>query len=95
MAVTYFKRLALYTLVILIVSVVYFIYAYTLYPPTPERETFLSEIREGFGELGLWGLLFIYGRTVLKLLMGRGALAKHLLPRLLTTRRCINFPTLT
>ncbi len=80
MKVTYFKKLVLYTLVILLISVIYFVYAYTTYPPTPENETFLSEVGEGFGEVGLWGLLFIYGRTVLKLLMGRGALAKRLLP---------------
>ena len=77
---TYFKRLVLYTLIILIVSVVYFVYAYTTYPPTPENETFLSEVGEGFGVVGLWGLLFIYGRTVLKLLMGKGSLAKRLVP---------------
>ncbi|MEN8148138.1 MAG: hypothetical protein ABFR02_11050 [Campylobacterota bacterium] len=80
MANTYFKKLILYTLVILSVSIVYFAYAYTMYPPTEENETFLSEIGEGFGVVGLWGLLFIYGRTVLKLLMGRGSIAKRLLP---------------
>ena len=58
----------------------YFIYAYTMYPATPENETFLSEIAEGFGTLGLWGLLFIYGRTVLKLLIGKCTLVKRLLP---------------
>ncbi len=29
-----------------------------------ERETFLSEIGEGLGGVGLWLLLFMYGRTV-------------------------------
>ncbi len=80
MALTYFKKVIIYTLAVLFVSVVYFVYAYTTYPPTPENETFLSEIGEGFGEVGLWALLFIYARTVLKLLMGRGTLAKRLLP---------------
>jgi len=80
MVSTYFKKFAPYTLVVLFVSIVYFIYAYTMYPVTPENETFLSEIGEGFGTLGLWGLLFIYGRTVLKLLTGKGTLAKRLLP---------------
>jgi hypothetical protein len=56
------------------------VYAYTVYPPTPERETFLSEIGEGFGEIGLWALLFIYARTLLKLALGKGAFAKRLLP---------------
>ena len=80
MAVTYFKKIVLYTLAVLFISVIYFVYAYTMYPPTPENETFLSEIGEGFGVVGLWGLVFIYGRTALKLLMGRGALAKRLIP---------------
>ena len=80
MSLTYFRKLALYTLVILLISLVYFIYAFTMYPDTPERETFLSEIGEGFGVLGAWGLTFIYGRTVLKLLMGKGPLAKRLIP---------------
>ncbi|MFT6907487.1 MAG: hypothetical protein ACJAS1_004170 [Oleiphilaceae bacterium] len=51
-----------------------------MYPPIPERETFLSELGEGFGEIGLWALLFIYARTLLKLTMGKGRLANRLLP---------------
>jgi len=70
----------IYTVIVLIISVVYFVYAYTVYPPVPERETFLTEIGEGFGEVGLWALLFIYARTLLKLLMGKGKLANRLLP---------------
>ena len=74
------KNVLVYTAIVLFVSIVYFVYAYTMYPPTPERETFLSEIGEGFGEVGLWALLFIYARTLLKLVVGKGALAKRLLP---------------
>lgn len=74
------KDVLVYTAIVLFVSIVYFVYAYTTYPPTPERETFLSEIGEGFGEVGLWALLFIYARTVLKLVMGKGELTKRLLP---------------
>jgi hypothetical protein len=74
------KGILIYAAIVLIVSIVYFVYAYTTYPPTPERETFLSEIGEEFGEAGLWALLFIYARTLLKLVMGKGALAKRLLP---------------
>jgi len=74
------KAILIYTAIILFASIVYFVYAYTTYPPTPERETFLSEIGEGFGEAGLWALSFIYARTLLKLVMGKGALAKRLLP---------------
>ena len=75
-----FKGILVYTAIVLFISVVYFIYAYTVYPPMPERETFLSEIGEGFGEIGLWALCFIYARTLLKIAMGKGAIAKRVLP---------------
>ena len=74
------KGILIYTAIILFASIVYFVYAYTMYPPVPENETFLSEVGEGFGEVGLWALLFIYARTILKLVMGKGALAKRILP---------------
>ncbi|TCK17448.1 hypothetical protein DFR30_0678 [Thiogranum longum] len=75
-----FKDILIYTAIVLFASIVYFVYVYTVYPPIPERETFLSEMGESFGEAGLWALLFIYARTLLKLVMGKGALAKRLLP---------------
>jgi hypothetical protein len=74
------KGILIYTAAIFFVSMVYFIYAYNVYPPIDEQETALSEIGEGFGEAGLWALLFIYGRTVLKLFMGKGDLARRILP---------------
>ena len=74
------RGILIYTATVLGAAVAYFIYAYTVFPPVPERETYLSEIGEGFGEVGLWALLFIYARTLLKLLLGRGALARRLLP---------------
>ena len=79
-AIIRIKGILIYTGIVLIVSAGYFIYAYTTYPPTPERETFLSEIGEGFGEVGLWLLLFIYARTLLKLVIGKGRLAQRILP---------------
>ncbi|MFA9421844.1 MAG: hypothetical protein ACERLB_16995 [Gammaproteobacteria bacterium] len=74
------QGILIYTGVVLIVSIGYFAYAYFAYPPTPENETFLSEIGEGLGEIGLWALLFIYARTLLKLSLGKGAIAKRILP---------------
>ena len=74
------KGLLLYTTIVSVVSVAYFVYAYAVYPTLPERETFLSEIGEGVGEIGLWALLFIYARTLLKLILGKGPLARRLLP---------------
>jgi hypothetical protein len=79
-AIIRIKGILIYTGIVLIVSAGYFIYAHTTYPPTPERETFLSEIGEGFGEVGLWLLLFIYARTLLKLVIGKGRLAQRILP---------------
>ena len=80
MVIKSIKSILIYTVIVLLASVAYFIYAYIVYPPVAEHETFLSEIGEGFGEAGLWLLLFIYARTVLKLLMGKGEAAKRLLP---------------
>lgn len=74
------KQLMIYTASIIILSIIYFVYYYTQFTPSPERETFLSEIGEGIGTLALWALCFIYLRTALKLLMGKGALSKRLLP---------------
>lgn len=74
------KGIFIYAAIVLAVSIAYFVYAYTVYPPTPERETFLSEVGEGFGEAGLWALSFIYARTLLKLVLGKGALARRILP---------------
>ena len=80
MVIKSIKGVLIYAAIVLFISVVYFMYAYTVYPPIPERETFLSELGEGFGEVGLWALLFIYARTLLKLLMGKGNFAKRILP---------------
>jgi len=74
------RNFLIYTMMVLVLSVAYFIYAYTVYPPIPEKETFITEIGEAFGEVSLWALLFIYARTLLKLMMGKGKLANRLLP---------------
>jgi hypothetical protein len=74
------QGILIYTGVVSIISVGYFAYAYFAYPPIPENETFLSEIGEGLGEIGLWALLFIYARTLLKLIMVKGSMAQRILP---------------
>ena len=75
-----FKKIVIFTIIVVIVSTGYFIYAQSAYPPTPERETFLTELGESIGEVSLWLLVFIYFRTALKLFLGKGAIAKRLLP---------------
>ncbi len=62
MVIKSIKGILIYTAIILTASIAYFIYAYNVYPPIAERETFLSEIGEGFGEVGLWALLFMRAR---------------------------------
>jgi len=74
------KQLLWFSLALLILSAAYFVYAYTLHPPSEHRETFLNEVGEVIGEIALWGMYIIYGRTLLKLLLGKGALAKRLIP---------------
>jgi len=80
MVVTGIKKILFFTAAVFVVSLGYFLYVYSQYSPIPERETILSEIGDGFGEIGLWALLFIYARTLLKLIMGKGRLARRLLP---------------
>jgi len=74
------KKILGFTIVITIISIGYYFYALLLYPPVEERETLLYELGEGFGEIGLWLLLFIYSRTLIKLLLGKGAISKRILP---------------
>lgn len=74
------KNILIYTFIVLLVSLAYFIYAYSVHPIPEEHETFLTEMGEGFGKFGLALLIFIYFRTLLKLLLGQGKLAQRLLP---------------
>jgi hypothetical protein len=74
------KRVFVFTAAVSIISIGYYIFALFFYAPVEESETFLSEIGEVFGEIGLWLLLFIYFRTLIKLLLGKGHIAKRILP---------------
>ena len=49
-------------------------------PAGPRERNIFNELGEGFGEVGLWALLFIYARTLLKLVTGKGPIARRLLP---------------
>ena len=74
------RNILIYTAIVSLISVVYFIYAYSVHEIPEERETFLTEIGEFFGKVGLGLLSFIYFRTILKLVLGQGKLAQRLLP---------------
>ena len=75
-----FKKILFFTATIILISIGYYIYAILVYPPSAEQETFLTELGEGFGEISLWLLVFIYSRTALKLFLGKGPIAKRILP---------------
>ena len=74
------KKVLVFTAVVTAISIGYFIFALFFYAPVEENETFLSELGEGFGEIGLWLLLFIYARTLIKILLGKGPMARRILP---------------
>ncbi len=50
------------------------------HPPSSDRETFLTEVGEGIGDVALWVFALIYVRTAIKLVMGKDPLARRLLP---------------
>lgn len=75
------RKIIVFTGVTLALSLGYYVYISLYYPPITEHETFLSELGEGIGEIGLWLLIFIYFRTALKLALGKGALSKRVLPQ--------------
>jgi hypothetical protein len=69
-----------FTIILTIVSSLYFIYLYQGYKPAPESETILTELGEGLGSLGLYALAVIYGRSVLKMLLNEGTLLQRFIP---------------
>jgi len=74
------KNVLFFSAVVFISSLAYFIYASTVGGAKPHEETFLTEVGEGFGSFGLAALALIYGRTVLKLSLGKGGLAQRIIP---------------
>jgi hypothetical protein len=75
-----FKSVLLFTATVFLLSLGYFLSIYQNQSEEHERETFLSEIGEFFGTLGIWALVIIYGRTLLKLTIGKGGIAQRLVP---------------
>ena len=45
------RNVLMFTVIISAISVAYFLYAQSLYPPSEERETFLTEVGEIIGEI--------------------------------------------
>jgi len=74
------RKLIGFSCAIFVVAVTYYLYVLNVHPPSPERETFLSEIGEGVGEITLWMFIAIYVRTVAKIAFGKGPFSRRLLP---------------
>jgi hypothetical protein len=74
------KTFFAYSMAVLVLSVLYYAFLLSSYPAPAERETLLTEVGEGVGEVALWMFVFIYTRTILKFVMGKGPLARRLLP---------------
>ena len=75
-----FKHLLLFTAIVFLTSLGYFLAIYPNRPEDHENETFLREMGEVFGTLGIWALVIIYGRTLVKLAFGLGGFAQRLVP---------------
>lgn len=80
MCIVNLKTVLVFSAAVFIFSLVYFVYASFMGGAKPHEETFLDEIGEVFGGLGLVALAAIYGRTVLKLSLGKGSLMQRILP---------------
>ena len=74
------KNVLIFTVSVFLISLGYFLSIYQNRPEGDEGETFLHEMGEFFGTLGLWGLVIIYGRTMLKIVLGKGGIAQRLVP---------------
>mgnify|MGYP000106075344 CR=1 FL=1 len=74
------KHLLTFTAGVFLSSLVYFLAIYPNRPEDREHETLLHEMGEAFGTLGVWALVIIYGRTLVKLAIGQGGLAQRLVP---------------
>jgi preprotein translocase subunit YajC len=74
------KQVLIFTAGVFLASLAYFLAIYPNRAEDPEHETFLHEIGEVFGTLGIWALVIIYGRTLVKLAFGQGGLAQRLVP---------------
>ncbi len=69
-----------YSIAVLLLSAAYYGHVLWSHPPSPQRETFLTEAGEGAGEVALWVFVLIYVRTAIKLTMGKGPIARRILP---------------
>ena len=57
-----------------------FFYLYLGHQPIPEAHGLKSEIAEVFGTVGLWALVVIYGRSLIKIILNDGNLMQRFIP---------------
>ncbi|NTV13470.1 MAG: hypothetical protein HGA96_06010 [Desulfobulbaceae bacterium] len=69
-----------FTILVLGISALLYFYLSLGRQPAAEVEDFRSEVAEGFGVVGLWALLLIYGRSLLKILLSEGPLLQRFIP---------------
>jgi hypothetical protein len=69
-----------FTIGLTIVSSLYFVYLYHGHKPPDETETFLKELGDGLGSVGLYAMGVIYARSVLKLLINEGTMLQRFIP---------------
>ena len=74
------RKTILFLALTLLLSGLYFVYAYFTLPPTPEAHGMLAQLGEGMGTAAGWGLGLLYCRGPLKLLLKDGPLWQRLVP---------------
>ena len=74
------KSILIFTATVFLISLGYFLSIYPNRPEDPDHETWLREMGEVFGTLGVWALVIVYGRTLFKLAFGQGGLTQRLVP---------------
>lgn len=75
------KSAAVFLGLVLILSSLYFVSAYFTLPPTKEADGFLGELGEGMGSFASWGLVLLYCRGLLKMLVNEGPWLQRFLPQ--------------
>lgn len=92
------RGLVPFAIVVTILSLLLFIYLYHGRTPVPEEEeSFLAELGEGLGGAGIYALVLIYGRSVLKMILNQGTLLQRFIPdyyqdiSVSASRRVLNF----
>jgi len=65
---------------VLLFSGGYFLYAYFNFPPTREAKGILAEVGEGMGTIAGWGMVLLFCRGPLKLLLNEGPFGRRFFP---------------